>query len=59
MAGLCTLRHFATDPNYDIVAFERMNTIAGIWNYPAPHCEQYTDEPETSTRYCRIYRDLR
>ncbi|XP_055332961.1 uncharacterized protein LOC129584695 [Paramacrobiotus metropolitanus] len=61
MAGLCTLRHFAPDPNYAVVAFERMSTIAGIWNYPAPECEQFAelDEPETSSRYCRIYRDLR
>ncbi|OQV24618.1 putative Flavin-containing monooxygenase FMO GS-OX-like 3 [Hypsibius exemplaris] len=58
MTGLCTLRHFALDPDYDVVAFERMDTIAGVWNYPEG-CEKYTDEPDTSTRYCRTYRNLR
>ena len=58
MTGLATLRHFAPDPAYRVVAFERMDTIAGVWNYPEG-CEKFTNEPDTSTRYCRTYRNLR
>ncbi|GAU94228.1 hypothetical protein RvY_06044-2 [Ramazzottius varieornatus] len=58
MTGLCAIRHFAADPNYEVVAFERANTIAGIWNYPEG-CEEHVNQPETSPYYCRTYRDLK
>lgn len=58
MTGLCTLRHFSVDPQYDIVAFERSNVLAGIWNYP-DQCEEKTDDTGTEPHYCRIYRGLR
>ncbi|XP_055332971.1 uncharacterized protein LOC129584702 [Paramacrobiotus metropolitanus] len=58
MAGMCVLKHFSVDPQYEVVAFERSNVIGGIWNYPA-ECETKTDSTGLEPHYCRMYREVR
>ena len=59
VCGLCVLRHFATDPRYDVTAYEQQDRIGGIWNYPEGCEEHNCVRDETSPFYCRMYRNLR
>lgn len=57
-SGLCAIRHFSTDPAYDVTAYEQQNRVGGLWNYPEGCEEHSTVQDETSPYFCRMHRNL-
>ena len=59
LSGLCTLRHFAADPAYTVLAYEQQDRVGGLWNYPEG-CENYKNlQDDTSPYFCRMHRNLK